>query len=120
MEHNYNLPGGIIGQRTSGKSFRSAIVSLFFYSILCLVQVWPVQEVTAQNFLDNVGLPTTQAIAAYSVRKLSSTYNGPAMMVKRSDSVSASVAFDASNVISASSLVTLQITATVFSSATIA
>ncbi|MEO6550764.1 MAG: T9SS type A sorting domain-containing protein [Ferruginibacter sp.] len=110
MYHFNNLTGSNNKQSNTGKSFHLKIIGLAFYSVLCLLQVLPVEQMVAQNYLDNVGLPTMQAVGAYSVRKLSSTYNGPAMQVRRVDNLTANVAFDASNIVSGSSVVTLQVT----------
>ena len=90
-------------------SLRGTIVSLFLYGVLGLLQVWPTEQIAAQNKLDYTGLPDSTAVAAYSLRKLSSTYTGPAIAVRRSsDNAVATVAFDGSNAVSASSIVTLQ------------
>lgn len=77
-------------------SFRGLVLNLFLYSVLVgVLQVWPIQEIKAQNFLDNVGLPGKQAVGAYSVRKLSSTYNGNAIRVRRTDNAQLDIGFTA-------------------------
>ena len=61
---------------------------------------------TAQNILNNAGLSISSA-AAYSTRKLSTSYSGYAMRVRRSsDNVLADIAFDASGQVSATSVAT--------------
>jgi hypothetical protein len=61
------------------------------------------------NTLNNIGLTSsTPAVVAYSLRKLSSNYSGSAVKVRRSsDNAEADVAFDASGIISATSVVTI-------------
>ena len=97
-------------------SLFSAISSILFFGIFCcLLAIIPTQYISAQtsNNLDLAGLPGDTSVAAYSVRKLSNTYSGPAMLVRRgSDNATVKVAFNASNVVGASSVVTLQVTNT--------
>ncbi|MEP6673888.1 MAG: hypothetical protein ABJA78_01990 [Ferruginibacter sp.] len=61
----------------------------------------------SQNTLDNAGLTAaTPSQVAFSLRKLSSSYTGPAVKVRRSsDNAEANVAFDGSGGLTASSLV---------------
>lgn len=63
----------------------------------------------AQNSLDNLGLTvSTPSAVALSLRKLSSSYTGNAIMVRRStDNAEATVSFDANSLVSASSNVKL-------------
>src|SRR6476469_4322821 len=61
----------------------------------------------AQNNLDKAGLSGLQSQAAYSTRKLSSSYNGLALRVRRADNALADVAFDANGGVSGTSTVTL-------------
>jgi hypothetical protein len=77
--------------------------------LLCLLCLLAVQPATAQNALDNAGLTAaTPASAAYSLRKLSSSYNGFALKIRRSsDNAEANLAFDGSGVVSNASLATL-------------
>jgi len=79
-----------------------------FYAFL-IPAVLFVQPLFSQNTLDNAGLTaSTPASVAFSLRKLSSSYSGPAVKVRRSsDNAEAIVAFDGSGAVSASSLVTL-------------
>lgn len=78
-----------------------------FLSFLILFLLF-IQPLFSQNTLDNAGLTAaTPSQIAFSLRKLSSSYSGPAIKVRRSsDNAEATVAFDGSNNISASSLVT--------------
>ncbi len=78
------------------------ILPLFTLATLCT------QLLFSQNALDNAGLAAgTPASVAFSLRKLSSSYTGPAIKVRRSsDNAEANVAFDGSGAVSASSVVT--------------
>lgn len=62
----------------------------------------------AQNTLDNVGLnSTTPASVAYSMRKLSSSYSGPAINVRRSsDNATQDIGFTGSGDLDATALTT--------------
>ncbi|MEO6732367.1 MAG: T9SS type A sorting domain-containing protein [Ferruginibacter sp.] len=69
---------------------------LFVYNILFCMSLLPVQRIEAQNFLDKAGLSSSVPVGAYSVRKLSTTYNGPALRVRRdSDHTEQDIAFTA-------------------------
>lgn len=75
--------------------------------ILMLVMSDPLM---AQNNLDLIGLPSTNAQTAYGLRQLSSGYSGAAVRVRRtSDNLEVAVGFDnsASKMVSASSPVTV-------------
>ncbi len=79
-----------------------------FFSSLALV-FW-VATLPAQNNLDLIGLPSTSAQAAYGLRKLSGSYTGQAVRVRRaSDKLEAIVSFDgtATPAISSSSPITI-------------
>ncbi|MEO8406264.1 MAG: hypothetical protein ABI480_16765 [Chitinophagaceae bacterium] len=73
-----------------------------------LLLVATTQPLFSQNTLDNAGLTSaTPSAVAFSLRKLSSAYNGPAIKVRRSsDNAEANVAFDGSGGLTAASLVT--------------
>jgi len=66
------------------------------------------QPLFSQNILDSAGLTAaTPSQVAYSLRKLSSNYNGPAIAVTRaSDNAGATIAFDGTGGLSATSLAT--------------
>jgi hypothetical protein len=69
---------------------------------------------TPANTLNNIGLSSaTPALAAYSLRKLSTAYTGAAIRVRRSsDNAEADVAFDGSGLVSATSVVTIKVVGT--------
>ena len=70
-----------------------------FFVILGLT----LQSTIAQNNLDLLGLPSTQAQVAYSLRRLSTSYSGYAIKVRRSsDNAEANVAFNGNVVIGTS------------------
>ena len=73
-----------------------------------LILLFFVPPLFSQNTLDSAGLTAaTPSSVAFSLRKLSSDYSGPAIKVRRSsDNAEATVAFDGSSMVSASSLVT--------------
>ncbi|MEP6737930.1 MAG: hypothetical protein ABJA70_20560, partial [Chryseolinea sp.] len=73
-----------------------------------LLSVFFTEPLFSQNTLDKAGLTAaTPAEVAFSLRKLSSTYSGYAIKVRRSaDNAEANVAFDGSDGTSASSMVT--------------
>jgi hypothetical protein len=67
----------------------------------------------APNPLNNAGLSATTATGAYSLRKLSSTYTGFAVKVRRiSDNAEANIAFDGTGTISGTSVATVTATGT--------
>jgi len=76
--------------------------------LLTLLTCFFAQTVFSQNTLDNAGLTAaTPSAVAFSLRKLSTTYTGPAIKVRRSlDNAEANVSFDGSGTVSASSPVT--------------
>jgi len=89
----------------------------FVYSILLgifLLCFGLADIAVAQNTLNNVGLTSaTPAAAAYSTRKLSTSYAGFALKVRRaSDNAEANVAFDGSGTVSASSVLTVTVAGT--------
>ena len=78
--------------------FRVLLLSLFLL-------VGSINDVFSQNILDNAGLNKPSSLA-YSLRKLSSTYNGFAVQVRRSsDNALANVSFDANGVVSVNSTI---------------
>ncbi len=83
--------------------------------ILLLTAIILVSSAIGQNTLNNLGLTASSpAQVAYGLRQLSSSYNGPALKVRRiSDNAEANVAFDGSTIVSASSIVTLTSSVTV-------
>jgi hypothetical protein len=85
------------------------LFSCFFVSFLFVLTI------NAQNTLDNAGLTSaTPSSVAFSLRKLSSSYSGNALKVRRSsDNAEGTVAFDAGGAVSASSLISLTQGATV-------
>lgn len=84
MKHFY-APNKHIKLKIKGKAaFTDTFATLLMIVLVGFLQLLPTQKISAQNFLDNVGLSSTKAIAAYSVRKLSSTYAGNAIRVRRS------------------------------------
>ena len=86
-------------QITSMKLFYSSVISSLLLLCFCPVH--------AQ--LDNAGLPSTTVSDAYSTRKLSSTYSGFCLRVRRSsDNAEGNVAFDAgTSSVTSSSIVTV-------------
>lgn len=64
-------------------------------SLLAIAFMFFLEPVSAQNTLDQIGLgPSTPSVGAYSVRKLSSTYLGPAIRIRRSsDNTEQNIAF---------------------------
>jgi len=80
-------------------------------TLIAALSVFSLQTLHAQNTLDNLGLTSsTPASLAFSLRKLSTAYSGPAIKVRRaSDNAEADMAFDGSTppAVSASSNVTL-------------
>jgi hypothetical protein len=75
---------------------------------LLLLSFFFTQPLFSQNTLDNAGLTAaTPSSVAFSLRKLSSGYAGSVIKVRRSsDNAEATVAFDGSNTVSATSVVT--------------
>lgn len=91
------------------------LVILFFTSTSIFAQApqqmfWALNK-NGQYLLDQIN--STRASVAYSVRKLKKTYNGPAIRVRRtgggggSGNPEGDVAFDANEVVSANSVVTI-------------
>ncbi|WP_199121052.1 cadherin-like beta sandwich domain-containing protein [Pedobacter sp. ASV28] len=67
-----------------------------------------ITDVNEPIILDNVGLTSTTSAVAYSLRKLSSAYAGPAIKVRQTTHhAEANVAFDNNNGISEESIVTI-------------
>lgn len=70
-------------------------MKLLVANCICLLLCVCLSQIYAQG-LDNAGLPSTSATAAYSTRLVNSSYTGPCMRVRRaSDDAEADVAFDA-------------------------
>ncbi|MEO6230903.1 MAG: T9SS type A sorting domain-containing protein [Ferruginibacter sp.] len=96
MKHFYKQPNCISLKIQDSPAFNNLFASLLFFILFGFLQLLPTQKITAQNFLDNVGLTSTNAYAAYSVRKLSNTYSGFALRVRRSsDNTSLNIGFTA-------------------------
>ncbi|CAN5728725.1 hypothetical protein BH11BAC3_BH11BAC3_31550 [soil metagenome] len=97
MKHFYKQPNCISIEIQENAAFNSVFSSLLFFILFGFLLLFPTQKISAQNFLDNVGLTSTNAYAAYSVRKLSSTYAGSAFRVRRSsDNTTINIGFTAS------------------------
>jgi hypothetical protein len=97
--------GGILIAGATGNSYTPLTNSggmLFYYVVVansggCSITSAVSGAVTVANTLNNVGLTsTTLAGAAYSLRRLSSCYNGPAINVRRSNNDSMDIGFTAS------------------------
>jgi hypothetical protein len=82
---------------------------------LLLALIFSGQNIYSQNTLDNAGLTSaTPSSVAFSLRKLSTTYGGNAIKVRRSsDNAEGTVAFDAVGSVSATSVISLTPGATV-------
>jgi hypothetical protein len=91
-----------------------AILNGLFFTVCALLYV----SANGQNTLNNAGLTSsTPASVAYSLRKMSTTYNGFPIKVRRaSDNAEANVAFDGSGNLTAASMVTFTPGVTVGSS----
>jgi|GEM_PF-702058 len=78
-------------------------------SFLLLTAIILVSSAIGQNTLNNIGLSASSpSQVAYGLRQLSSSYNGPALKVRRSsDNAEATIAFDGSTFVSGSSTATL-------------
>lgn len=84
-------------------------MKLLYSSVICILLLLCFCSVHAQ--LNNAGLPSTTVSAAYSTRKLSSTYSGFCLRVRRaSDNAEANVAFDpGTSSVTSSSTVTVTV-----------
>jgi len=86
-----------------------SVLRKYYLLLVCTISLFSANNsLQAQNVLDQAGLTSaTPAAAAYSTRKLSSSYTGAAVRIRRqSDNAVADLAFDVNGNISANSLAT--------------
>ncbi|MDD2675728.1 MAG: hypothetical protein PHF81_12690 [Flavobacterium sp.] len=87
-------------------SFQYSYTMKFYKKIVLFILIFVGFEGYCQNTLDNVGLTSaTPAAGAYSLRKLSSSYLGSAIQVRRSaDNMTQNIGFDSNGNLDANSL----------------
>jgi hypothetical protein len=86
-----------------------SVLRKYYLLLVCTISLFTANNsLQAQNVLDQAGLTSaTPAVAAYATRKLSSSYTGAAVRIRRaSDNAVADVAFDVNGTISANSMAT--------------
>ncbi|OYU56650.1 MAG: hypothetical protein CFE25_05335 [Chitinophagaceae bacterium BSSC1] len=85
------------------------VLRKYYLLLVCAISLFSANNsLQAQNVLDLAGLTSaTPAAAAYATRKLSSSYTGAAVRIRRaSDNAVADLAFDVNGIISANSIAT--------------
>ena len=79
----------------------------FCKNIVCLFLIFASFQGFTQNTLDNLGLSGSTPATAYSLRKLSSTYTGNALQVRRSsDNTTMDIGFDSNGDLDTNTLLT--------------